>query len=278
MIFWATRYSAIFVPPSPSSVTFSPAVFGGFGVDEMTFVPALATPTSSPSTPISASVRVVTSFFLAAMMPLKDGKRGLDGEHAVVGLALAGHLAALDGHLAQVRELGQAQVLGDDGRNRTADAVGGLIACDDQLGALDSAERAGQRPTGLHHVGPVQTVVEHVYGLVGAHRQRLADRLGGALGSGGQHGHRRIAAFPLLDQQRLFDSALVDLVEHGVGGLAVKGEVAVGQLPFRPRVRDLLDQDHDVRHESGSSSSKGTGGRPPLPRVKQSPPCYSSVT
>jgi hypothetical protein len=59
--------------------------------------PALATPTSSASTPISASVSVVTSFFLAAMMPLKDGKRGslifsltdhhrgqrrLDGEHA----------------------------------------------------------------------------------------------------------------------------------------------------------------------------------------------------
>ena len=37
MIFWATRYSATFLPPSPSSVTFSPAVFGGFGVDEITF-------------------------------------------------------------------------------------------------------------------------------------------------------------------------------------------------------------------------------------------------
>ena len=32
MIFWATRYSAILVPPSPSSATFSPAVFGGLGV------------------------------------------------------------------------------------------------------------------------------------------------------------------------------------------------------------------------------------------------------
>ena len=34
MIFCATRYSATLVPPSPSSVTFSPAVFGGFGVDD----------------------------------------------------------------------------------------------------------------------------------------------------------------------------------------------------------------------------------------------------
>ena len=33
MIFCATRYLAISLPPSPSSVTFSPAVFGGFGVD-----------------------------------------------------------------------------------------------------------------------------------------------------------------------------------------------------------------------------------------------------
>ena len=41
MIFWATRYSAILVPPSPSSVTFSPAVFGGFGVDDSDLRPGV---------------------------------------------------------------------------------------------------------------------------------------------------------------------------------------------------------------------------------------------
>ena len=127
------------------------------------------------------------------------------------------------------------------------------------------AQRAGQRPPGLDDVGTVHAVVEQVHGLVGAHRQRLADRLGGALGAGGQDGDGALGAvggFLLLDQQRLFDGALVDLVEHGVGGLAVKGEVAVGQLAFRPRVWDLFDQDHDVRHESGSSSSIGPAARP----------------
>ena len=185
------------------------------------------------------------------------GSVRLEGEHAVVGLALAGDLAAVDRHLAQVRQLRQAQVLGDDRRNRAADAVGGLVAGDDQLGALDGAERAGQRPAGLDHVGAVQALVEQVHGLVGAHRQGLADRLGGALGAGCQHGHSAVAAFLLLDQQRFFDGALVDLVEHGVGGLAVEGAIAVGQLALRPGVWDLFDQDHDVRHESGSSSSKG---------------------
>ena len=39
-----------------------------------------------------------------------------------------------------------------------------------------------------------------------------------------------------------------------------------GQLALRPCVRDLFDQDHDVRHDSGSSSSERPGGRPALPR------------
>ncbi|SKT83728.1 Uncharacterised protein [Mycobacteroides abscessus subsp. abscessus] len=64
------------MPPSPSSVIFSPAVLAALGVEDSTVDPAFATPTSSASTPISARVSTATSFFLAAMMPLKDGKRG----------------------------------------------------------------------------------------------------------------------------------------------------------------------------------------------------------
>ncbi len=193
------------------------------------------------------------------------GQWRLDGEHTVIGLALAGHLAALDGHFAQVGELRKTQVLGDDGRHRTADAVGGLVARDDQLGALDGAERTRQRPPGLDDVRTVHALVEQVHRLVGTHRQRLTNRLGGALGTGGQHRDGALGAVGgclLLDQQGLFDGALVDLVEHGIGGLAVKGEVAVGQLALRPGIWDLFDQDHDVRHESGSSSSNGAAGRP----------------
>lgn len=64
-------------------------------------------------------------------------------------------------------ELRQAQVLGDDRRYRATDTVGGLVTGDDQLGALDGAQRAGQRPRGLDDVGPVQAVVLEVHGLVG---------------------------------------------------------------------------------------------------------------
>ena len=45
MIFWAIRYRATWLPPSPSSVTFSPAVLAGFGVDDSTVDPAFASPT-----------------------------------------------------------------------------------------------------------------------------------------------------------------------------------------------------------------------------------------
>ena len=84
-------------------------------------------------------------------------------------------------------------------------------------------------------------------------------RLGRALGSGGQDGHRPLDAVGglfLSDLQCLFHSTLVDLVQHRIGGLAVQRVIAVGQLALRPGVWDLLDQDHDVRHECGSSSSK----------------------
>ena len=52
------------------------APVGGDGGADLTLDPAFASPTSSASTPISARVSLVTSFFLAAMMPLKEGKRG----------------------------------------------------------------------------------------------------------------------------------------------------------------------------------------------------------
>ena len=69
------------------------------------------------------------------------------------------------------------------GRNRAADAVGGLVARDHQLGALDRAERAGERPRGLDQVRAMHAVVEQVYGLVGTHGQGLADGLGRAFGA-----------------------------------------------------------------------------------------------
>src|SRR6478672_4655132 len=273
MIFWATRYSATFVPPSPSSVTFSPAVFGGLGVDTMTLEPALATPTSSASTPISASVNVVTSFFLAAMMPLKDGKRG----SLIFSLTetTAGSGASTVKTPSSVSRSPVTLPPSTDTLRRWVNWGRPRY----------SAITAGTAPP-TPSVASLPAMTSSVPSMVpsaraSAQRQGLADGLGRALGAGCEHCHSALSAvggFLLLDQKRLFDGPLVDLVEHGVGGLTVEGEIAVGQLALRPRVWDLFDQDHDVRHDSGSSSSERPGGRPAVPRSKQLPSCYSPVT
>ena len=130
-------------------------------------------------------------------------------------------------------------------------SVDSLPAMTSSVPSMVPSARASAQPVWMTSE-PCMPVVEQVDGLVGAHRQRLADRLGGALRARGQQGHRALGAVGglfLPDQQRLFDGALVDLVQHGVGGLTVQGPVAVGELALRPGVWDLLDQDHDVRHE-----------------------------
>ena len=74
----------------------------------------------------------------------------------------------------------------------------------------------------------MQRLVSDVDRLVRAHRERLADRVGGPVRADGHHGD--LAALRLLDQQSLLDGALVDLVEHGVGRLTVQRVVAVESL------------------------------------------------
>ncbi len=156
-------------------------------------------------------------------------------------------------------QLRQAQVLGDNRGDGTGTTIGGLIARDDQFDTLDLAQRAGQHPGGLHGVGAADRRIVDVDGLVGTHGKRLADGLGGPVRTGGQHGD--LTALGLLDQQRFFDGALVDLVEDGVGGLAIEGEITVGQLALGPSVGNLLDEYDDVRHRCSSTSCSGyTGG------------------
>ena len=99
---------------------------------------------------------------------------------------------------------------------------------------------------------PCSAGVVDVDGLVGAHRQSLADSVGGAVGTCGQH--RYLTALSFLDEECFFDGALVDLVEDCVGGFTVKRVVAVGQLALGPCVGDLLDQNNDIRHGSSSTS------------------------
>src|ERR1700712_4453476 len=72
----ATRNSAMWSPPEPSSGTFSPADLVGRGAPDTTCVDAFANPNVEASRPRSAADRVDTGFFFAAMMPLKFGYRG----------------------------------------------------------------------------------------------------------------------------------------------------------------------------------------------------------
>src|SRR6478735_1956668 len=64
------------MPASPSSVMMVPAVRGGRASAVSTAVQEPDLPTWAASTPMSARLKVVMVFFLAAIMPLKFGYRG----------------------------------------------------------------------------------------------------------------------------------------------------------------------------------------------------------
>ena len=93
-------------------------------------------------------------------------------------------------------------------------------------------------------VRAAQRLVDDVHRLVGAHGQRLADRLGGLLRA---HRHDRdLAAVRLGQPQAFLDRVLVEFVDHPVRGVPVQGAVGGPQRALRPGVRYLLDQDDDV--------------------------------
>jgi hypothetical protein len=144
---------------------------------------------------------------------------------ALVGLAGDLDGGAVDGDLAGVGQLGEAEQLGQDRGDRAAGAVARLVAGDDQVDILDRADRGGQHLGRLQDVGAVQRVVDDVHGLVRTHGQRLADGLGGPLRADAHDGDLTVVG--LLDHERLLDGALVDLVEHRIGGVPVKGVVGV---------------------------------------------------
>ena len=80
----------------------------------------------------------------------------------------------------------------------------------------------------------------------------------GTVGAHGQHGDLG-AVVCLLELQRRLDRALVDLIQHRVGGVAVQDPV-VAQLAFGIGVGHLLDQ-HDDVHRTSSTSCRCRGAR-----------------
>ena len=74
--------------------------------------------------------------------------------------------------------------------------VGRLRAAEDEV-VLQLLQRGGDHRAGLHRARPVDRIVDDVHGLVGTHRQRLADGVGGRVGPDGQHGD--LAALRIAD-------------------------------------------------------------------------------
>src|SRR4051794_12498745 len=85
------------------------------------------------------------------------GQLDLDRVVAVLGLALAAQLALGDVDLDHLRQRRHLQVVGDDGADRVALAVIGLLAQQDQVGAL-GLENLRQRVAGRADVGARQRI------------------------------------------------------------------------------------------------------------------------
>ena len=160
------------------------------------------------------------------------GQLDLDGVIAVLGLALAAQRALGDVHLDDLRQRRHLQVVGDDGADRVALAVVGLLAEQHEVGAL-ALEHLGQRVAGGGDVGARERVVGQVHRAVGAQRDGLVQRA-----HGGARAHRH--GDDLLD---LDHAALLDL-HRGFDRVRVVGvEVALAAAVHAPgrRVDPLLD-------------------------------------
>src|ERR1700752_1794880 len=72
----SARNPAAFAPPSPSSLTTTPAARGGRAAKSSTQDAAPPSPTEPAPTPRPASDRTWTGFFFAAMIPLNVGYLG----------------------------------------------------------------------------------------------------------------------------------------------------------------------------------------------------------
>ena len=111
---------------------------------------------------------------------VRDGdhrrQRRLDPVVAELGLPLDGRLAVGDGQLGRLRDQRQAQPVGDGGPEDGAVRVGRLLPEEDEVGAF-ALERLRQHAAGGDEIGARRALVADEHGAVGAHRERLAQRV-----------------------------------------------------------------------------------------------------
>jgi hypothetical protein len=148
-------------------------------------------------------------------------------------------------------------VVGDDRPDRVALAVVGLLAEQHQVGRL-GLEHLGQRVAGAVDVGAGERFVGQVDRAVGAQRDGLGQRAGGAFGP-----HRD--GDDLVDLDR---AALLEL-HRRLDGVRVERVEVLLPAPVQPPrrwvdalldggVRDLFDQDADL-HRVTSSQERTFG-------------------
>src|SRR5690606_9042531 len=90
-----------------------------------------------------------------------------------------------------------------------------------------------------------ESIVEHVDGGVGAHRERLAQRVGGTLWPHRERNYLAVFVVVFVLQRHL-EGALVDLVDDRVRGLAVEQPCFGVEHTLTPRIGHLLHQCNDL--------------------------------
>ena len=176
---------------------------------------------------------------------VRDGdhrrQRRLDHVVAELGLPLAARLAVGDRQLGDLRDHGPAQALRDRRPEHGAVGVCRLLAEEHEVGVL-TLERGGEHAARADEVGAGSRVVGHEHGPVGAHRERLAEGVGG-LRRPHRDEHDLPASGPVLDPERLLD---------GMGVEGVQRPLTRAIKPLRGRVdalralRNLFDADRDL--------------------------------
>ena len=192
MNFRSARNPAALLPPSPSSLTITPAARGGRAAKSTTQVAACARPDRARVDAEVGQRQGLHRLLLRRHDPLErrvprlvdllhhaDHRRQRPVTTAYpssVTRRIVTSDPAMSTFDASV-SCGTPEPLGHHRRHHPGPRVGRLRPDDHQV-EPDLPERRGQRQRRRQRVRPGQAVVGHVHRLVRAHRQRLADRLG----------------------------------------------------------------------------------------------------
>ena len=174
------------------------------------------------------------------------GSGRLDHVVAELRLALAPQLAVADGQLRDLRDDGMTKAVGDGRPEHGAVGVVPLLPKNDEVGAL-ALERGRERPRGRDEVRSGRGVVRDQDGAVGAHRERLAQRV-----ERSRRAHRNEDDLALtvcfLDLQRLLDGLCVEMVQRPLAGAVKSFRIRVDAL-VDSRVGDFFDTDRDLHRQ-----------------------------